>query len=413
MAFVKEDSIEGCYSSSNVYGISYVGGFVGFFFYATSKNNYSIGKVTGNTFVCGYAHTTWGTNGSIYMRDDAVQSYFSLGNEGGHPRTIVQMKDSLFLTEINLGLMPAKFKTDFLMRNNGFPILSWQYTAHIMTKEVSNITETTAKLNGLIIETGVTFDSIGFYYRETDLDSLTINTWSSIIGNYVGNNTISTTLTGLTPNTNYEFKAYMAKDTNLYFGEILSFTTVHKQVEVSTDSVSFVSNTSAKLYGYANIGTHNLVSRGFECKKRNDQDFITVLNIGTSDTLETIITDLSLNTYYTFRTFIESEQGKEYGENITFIMLEAGLVREYENQINVSLYPNPTNNQSKLQISGINTQTRLTIIDIQGRIIKKERIKPTNNSINTIIDLTNQPKGIYYIKLENQTTSRVEKIIKM
>ncbi|MBP6429267.1 MAG: T9SS type A sorting domain-containing protein [Bacteroidales bacterium] len=404
--------VRNCYSTANVYGVIEVGGFAGILDYADTQHCYCSGNVSGNLTTCAFANATWGVNFFQYSMAESVLRGSS-GNNAGFTLTFNQMTDGTLLNNLNTGLNPPMFKSDISMINNGFPILIWQYTAHIMTKEVSNITETSAKLNGLIIETGVTFDSIGFYYREPVLDSLTTNTWRTIIGNYTGNMNVSINLTGLNPNTNYEFKAYMAKDTNLYFGDILNFKTLNLPVEVSTDSVSFVSNTSAKLYGYANVGTYNLVSRGFEYKKRSDQDFITVLNIGTSDSLEAIITDLSLNTYYTFRTFIESEQGKEYGENITFIMLEAGLVRESENQINVSLYPNPTNNQSKLQISGINTQTRLTIIDIQGRIIKKELIKPTNNSINTIIDLSKEPKGIYYIKLENQTTSRVEKIIKM
>ncbi len=403
-------TIEGSYSLVNVFGNSYVGGFVGAFYQATSINNYSLGNVKGNTYVCGFAHATWGTNEYVYCRPDCVQSgYLSLGNNAAYLRTLAQMQDASFVTLINTGLNPVAFKADVQILNNGLPLLVWQEVNPIMTKQSNNITATTATVYGLITETGVTFDSIGFYYRES-----ISNSWHSVIGNYMGNNNISANLVGLNPNTNYEFMAYMAKDTNVYLGDTLYFTTLHLPIKISTDSVLFVSSSSVKLYGYANIGSHNLIRKGFEYKKASDAIFTNVVNLlDDSDTLETKVIELSLNTSYTFRAFIESEQGIEYGNNMNFIIFESGLGKPEEQITKISLYPNPTIDQAKLQLSGINKEIRLIIIDIQGRVIKDQIIKSTNNSINTIIDLSQEPKGVYYIKLQNDNINKTEKIIKM
>lgn len=401
-------TIEGSYSLVNVFGNSYVGGFAGAFYYATSINNYSVGNVKGNTYVCGFAHTTWGVSSNLYFRNGNLVSG-SIGNEAGHPKTMVEMQDISFVTLINTGLNPVAFKADVQMLNNGFPLLVWQEVNPIMTKQSNNITATTATVYGLITETGVTFDSIGFYYRES-----ISNLWHSVIGNYMGNNNISANLVSLNPNTNYEFMAYMAKDTNVYLGDTLYFTTLHLPIKISTDSVLFVSSSSVKLYGYANIGSHNLNRKGFEYKKASDAIFTNVVNLlDASDTLENTVIGLSLNTSYTFRAFIESEQGIEYGNNMNFIIFESGLGKPEKRITKISLYPNPTIDQAKLQLSGIDKEIRLIIIDIQGRVIKDQIIKSTNNSINTIIDLSQEPKGMYYIKLQNNNINKTEKIIKM
>lgn len=105
-------------------------------------------------------------------------------------------------------------------------------------------------------------------------------------------------------------------------------------------------------------------------------------------------------------------QNIQYGSNIDFVILGVGL-STIDQIIQSNLYPNPTTNQAKLQLSGVNTEIKLMIIDIKGRIVKTQTLRPSNNNIETIIDLSYLPKGIYYIKLEGENLNRTEKLIKM
>ena len=53
------------------------------------------------------------------------------------------------------------------------------------------------------------------------------------------------------------------------------------------------------------------------------------------------------------------------------------------------------------------------IIDINGRILNTQTIKPSNNNIETTIDLSALSQGIYYIKLRGDKLNKTEKLIKM
>lgn len=402
-----EGVIKNSYSKNIVNGFNYVGGFAGNLFDATTENCYSSGNVYGGTNVCGFAYNSSGVNAHLYYRSGNVQQgYISLGNESGVPKTVSEMYNTSFVNLLNIGADSGAFKTDLGIINDSLPLLKWQYVKSILTKQANNITATSAKLNAQITNLNITFDSVGFYYK-----AINSNNWLSVLGSYFGGNNINSNIVGLIPNTNYQFMAYMAKDTNIYLGDTLNFYTPHSPISISTDSALFINASSVKFYGTLDIGSHTLVRKGFEYKLKNTEDYIVVLD-STNNDLEVIVDGLLTNHYYTFRAFVESEQGVEYGENVNFYIFGAGL-REVEESIKISLYPNPTQNNAKLKLSGINKEVKLIITDVQGRIAKTQILKPNNNTIDTSIDLTQLPKGIYYIKLQNDSFNTTEKIIKM
>jgi len=402
-----QGTMKNSYSKNTVIGINYVGGFAGNLSSATTENCYSSGNVYGRTNVCGFASTSSGVNSRLYYRNGNIQQgYFSLGNELAVPKTVSEMYTTSFLNLLNTGIDSVAFKADLGIVNDSLPLLKWQYVKPILTKQANNITATSAKLNAQITDLNITFDSVGFYYK-----AINSNNWISVFGSYFGGNNINSNIIGLIPNTNYQFMAYMVKDTNIYIGDTLNFYTPHSPISISTDSALFINASSVKFYGTLDIGSHTLVRKGFEYKLKNSEDYIIVLD-STNNDLEIIVDGLLTNHYYTFRSFVESEQGIEYGENVNFYIFGAGL-REVEESIKISLYPNPTQNNAKLQLSGINKEVKLIIIDVQGRIAKTQILKPNNNTINTLIDLTQLPKGIYYIKLQNDSFNTTKKIVKM
>ena len=78
--------------------------------------------------------------------------------------------------------------------------------------------------------------------------------------------------------------------------------------------------------------------------------------------------------------------------------------------ISIKLYPNPTNNYLFLFINPI-AQNNFTasIIDGLGKVVLTQKnIQPT---ISYSFDVTNLPKGIYYLRLQNENTSYSEKVV--
>jgi len=72
----------------------------------------------------------------------------------------------------------------------------------------------------------------------------------------------------------------------------------------------------------------------------------------------------------------------------------------------VTVYPNPTS--SIIKINCKNTITSIELFDVQGRIIETSLY----NETSTKIDLTNKQSGIYFVKVNTEYGSKVEKVVK-
>jgi len=74
-----------------------------------------------------------------------------------------------------------------------------------------------------------------------------------------------------------------------------------------------------------------------------------------------------------------------------------------------TVYPNPTNGLSYIKIgdSKLIGHT-ITIVNSKGQTILTERI----NNLETAVDITNKPNGIYFIKIQNENSIGTKKIVK-
>ncbi len=75
----------------------------------------------------------------------------------------------------------------------------------------------------------------------------------------------------------------------------------------------------------------------------------------------------------------------------------------------VSIYPNPTNGISNVDISNYTGNISYSVTSIDGKTIQQEQNILTNN---IAIDLSNNSQGIYFLKLFGTNSSKVYKIIK-
>jgi len=75
-------------------------------------------------------------------------------------------------------------------------------------------------------------------------------------------------------------------------------------------------------------------------------------------------------------------------------------------KVNFIIYPNPTSSQINLLFDEINDKT-IYLTDVIGNVI----LQLENNSNNIQLDLSNYPKGIYFVRVESQKNSSTQKII--
>ena len=188
----------------------------------------------------------------------------------------------------------------------------------VVTNAATEITLTSATLNGAITDEGnQTITARGFEWK---LATATDYTTVSATGT-----TMTATLTGLTANTTYTYKAFATTALGTVYGSELTFTTLEEVVTpieptVVTNAATSIAQTSAVLNGaITDEGNQTITARGFEWKLATATDYTTVSATGT--TMTATLTGLTANTSYTYRAFATTANGTQRGEDVTFTTL--------------------------------------------------------------------------------------------
>lgn len=79
---------------------------------------------------------------------------------------------------------------------------------------------------------------------------------------------------------------------------------------------------------------------------------------------------------------------------------------DFEKDNSIKMYPNPTN--SLVNISGDFNIKSIQLFDVQGRLLQTS----LSNDTNTVLDLSQRAKGMYFIKVISEAGVKVEKLIK-
>ena len=157
----------------------------------------------------------------------------------------------------------------------------------------ANVTQTQATLHGNLSMGDATVTNQGFEYKQYGGD------WIQVTVPY--NNNISYTLTNLTPNTQYSYRAFAtANECGTIYGQIYSFTT--SSISSTTNNATNVTQTHATLNGSFTIGDANIVAQGFEYMKTTDTAF-QIVNVSGEGNISEIVTGLVPNTQYAYRSF--------------------------------------------------------------------------------------------------------------
>jgi hypothetical protein len=76
----------------------------------------------------------------------------------------------------------------------------------------------------------------------------------------------------------------------------------------------------------------------------------------------------------------------------------------------ISITPNPSDGRFRLNITKLKEQLNLEIRDIDGKLVYEDRLN-VNGSMTEELDLTGLAKGVYFLKLQGEESSKVEKLI--
>ncbi|MBO7497083.1 MAG: hypothetical protein J6T98_11060 [Salinivirgaceae bacterium] len=191
---------------------------------------------------------------------------------------------------------------------------------NVSTKEVSEITSTTARTGGTITYSGAAeITARGVCWGTTHTPDIDGNhtTDGSGTGSFTSN------LTNLSLNTTYFVRAYATNMHGTYYGEEKTFTTNDGSVVVTTNNVTNVTPTSATCGGTVTVSSGNtfpITSRGVCWATTHNP---TIDNAHTSDgsgvgSFISSITGLTVNTNYYVRAYATNEVGTFYGEEKNF-----------------------------------------------------------------------------------------------
>jgi hypothetical protein len=234
--------------------------------------------------------------------------------------------------------------------------------------------------------------------------------------------TISSTskvLTDLTPSTQYmvEVRAICENEQSAWVA--ISFLTLSEQDdnivegEVNTLSATEIANTSATLNGeLVSAGNAENFTVGFALATVSnftleDQGVQNITATLENNTFSQSVTGLEEGETYFYRAYITNQVATSYGEVESFTLL--GLNNARANQLQVSLYPNPTSEHAILRVEGLETEAKIIISDLQARILSKGVMKA--NASEYLIDVSKMASGVYYIRIVTDSAISTQKLI--
>jgi len=206
-------------------------------------------------------------------------------------------------------------------------ILLWLYPCEptVVTHDATEITATSAMLNGELTDLdGIDATDVSFLYGKVGESFTSSTEWT-----YYSTDTYSYEITGLAPDTTYNFKTrannMTEEDTFYVFGETREFTTLPttEPPVVFTYDTDEITSTGALLRGFLGTTGGILTDIGFEYGTTTSYGTSVWTEASTSPGYYTkAITGLSPNTPYHVRAIASNAYGTGYGVDKGFTTLE-------------------------------------------------------------------------------------------
>ncbi len=103
----------------------------------------------------------------------------------------------------------------------------------------------------------------------------------------------------------------------------------------------------------------------------------------------------------------------DWGEihDYTAIIDGGNTIKEISENVNIKIYPNPSDGIVYISVNEIKENTELYISDAKGQIIYKDLLEAGGKEYTKKFDFSGYSKGMYFIKFLNTGISKVEKLV--
>lgn len=248
---------------------------------------------------------------------------------------------------------------------------------------VISFTATTAEMSSTLenaatpelTERGICYNTSG---TATTSDSKSVGSLTSGL--------ITNSITGLTPNTTYYFRAYAIVEGNtVYSDNEVVITTRGANPTLITGGVTDVTGISAKLYGTQLVGTDPVTEAGIVYGLNiNPTIADNVSYVGVLQSFNTVVTSLSEQTVYHYRAFATTANGTFYGGDRTFTTTTGG---GGDTPPSIAIDDARSINENSARITGQVTAGTETVT--QRGIVYSTSSSPNVVSATKIVELTN------------------------
>lgn len=184
---------------------------------------------------------------------------------------------------------------------------STESAPQVVTNDATLIKETSATLNGSVIDGSEAIIAKGFEYKLTSA-----NDWTRIVGT---TQPLVYELTNLVNGSNYQFRAFVTTQSYTFYG---TTKTIHTPTapQVTTNPATSILQSSVTLNGNIINGEETISNYGFEYKEVNSATWISIpVN---ASPLTYLLNNLPANTNYEYRAFATTNSGTTYGLAETF-----------------------------------------------------------------------------------------------
>ncbi|MEE1143171.1 MAG: fibronectin type III domain-containing protein [Bacteroidales bacterium] len=178
--------------------------------------------------------------------------------------------------------------------------------------------------------------------------------------------------------------------------------------QLTTEDATNITANSATLKAVLVSGSETITSVGFKYKVANQEEWTIANYVGENyEEIAVEVTELASATEYEFKSFVVCGENEYEGEVKTFSTL-ASLQEELSNMLSVSLYPNPAKESATLEFLGLNSEAKISIVNMKGQIVKTIDIQPSQSYE---LNLTDFASGVYYVKVITEGKIITQKLI--
>ena len=214
------------------------------------------------------------------------------------------------------------------------------------------------------------------------------------------------TVTGLTQTTDY-YATVVAVCGGIIESETsdtVAFTTATCQ-PVTNVAVSNIAQTSATVSWTGSAATYTIEYGQGDFEQGNGT---TISDITTTTyNISGLTPDRNYSVYV--RANCDATNYSAWSDRVQFRTLEQQGIADV-NGVNVTIYPNPTTDNTTIALSGVSGDVTITIVDLSGRTVKTDSMSCDGDCVKTV-EVSGLAEGAYFVRVNGEGVNMVKKLV--